>query len=161
VLFFTVLISDFHAAYCNAWWIPYRIVCTILQDEASTLLQPVVSVASAALADIGTAAGYASDAGLDLSPLLAAIASPGATTRGTTAYTTAQLCLADAQSSVGMSTSAADAMLSGTSVTNAGSADAGVAGLLAATDASGQLSSLVSAGAYVRRTATNLANAST
>ena len=41
------------------------------------------------------------------------------------------------------------------------SAQAGVANLLAATDATGQLSSLVSAGAYVRRTATNLANAST
>jgi hypothetical protein len=47
VLFFTVLISDFHAAYCNGWWIPYRIVCTILQDEASALLQPVVSLATA------------------------------------------------------------------------------------------------------------------
>jgi hypothetical protein len=161
VLFFTVLISDFHAAYCNGWWIPYRIVCTILQDEASALLQPVVSLATAALADIGTATGYASDAGLDLSPLLTALASPGAITRGTAAYTTAQSCLADAQSSLGHSIGAAEAALSGTNVTNAGSADAGVAGLLAATDASGQLSSLVSAGAYVRRTATNLANAST
>ena len=114
-----------------------------------------------ALADIGTATGYASDAGLDLSPLLTALASPGAITRGTAAYTTAQSCLADAQSSLGHSIGAAEATLSGTNVTNAGSADAGVAGLLAATDASGQLSSLVSAGAYVRRTATNLANAST
>jgi hypothetical protein len=113
------------------------------------------------LADIGTATGYASDAGLDLSPLLTALASPGAITRGTAAYTTAQSCLADAQSSLGHSIGAAEATLSGTNVTNAGSADAGVAGLLAATDASGQLSSLVSAGAYVRRTATNLANAST
>ena len=82
VLFYTVLIAEFRADYRNGWWIPYRIVCTVLQDEASALLQPVVSLATAALADIGAAAGYASDTGVDLSPLQTALAAPGATTRG-------------------------------------------------------------------------------
>ena len=77
VLFYTVLIAEFRADYCNGWWIPYRIVCTVLQDEASALLQPVVSLATAALADIGAAAGYASDTGVDLSPLQTALAAPG------------------------------------------------------------------------------------
>jgi hypothetical protein len=161
VLFYTVLISDFRADYRNGWWIPYRIVCTVLQDEASALLQPVVSLGTAALADIGAAAGYASNAGLDLSTLQSALAASGATTRGTAAYTTAQSCLTDAQSSIDTCISTADAALAGLSITDVGSAKIGVANLLAAADAAGQLSSLVSAGAYVHRTATNLTNAST
>lgn len=161
VLFYTVLISDFRADYRNGWWIPYRIVCTVLQDEASGLSQPLVSLATAALADVGAAAGYASNAGVDLTPLQTALAAPGATTRGTAVYTAAQSCLADAQSSINTSISAADATLTGLGAADAGSAQAGVASLLAATDASGQLSSLVLAGAYTRRTAINLANAST
>jgi hypothetical protein len=161
VLFYTVLIAEFHADYRNGSWIPYRIVCTVLRDEASALLQTVVSLATAALADIGTAAGHASDAGVDLTALQLAIAAPGATTCGTSAYTAAQSSLADARSSFGNSINAADATLATASVTDADSAQSGVAGLLAATDATGQLSSLTLADAYVRRTAANLMNAST
>ena len=161
VLFYTVLIAEFRADYCNGWWIPYRIVCTVLQDEASALLQPVVSLATAVLTDIGAAAGYASDTGVDLSPLQSALAVPGATTRGTSAFVTAQSCLTDAQSSMGASIVAADATLTSTSVATAGSAQAGVAALSAATEATGRLTSLVSADAYLRRTSINLANAST
>jgi hypothetical protein len=161
VLFYTVLIADFRADYRNSWWIPYRIVCTVLRDEASALLQPVVSLATAALADIGVAAGYASDASIDLSLLRTAIAAPGATTRGTAAYTTAQSCLSAAQYSIDTSMSAADATLTGASLDGASSAQTAVTNLLAVTDATGQLSSLVAAGAYVHRSVTNLANAST
>lgn len=161
VLFYTVVISDFHADYRSGWWIPYCVVCTVLQDEASTLLRPATSLATVALADISMAAGYASDAGVDLSPLQTALAAPRATTRGTAAYTAAQTCLADAQSSIDTSIVAADATLTGVSVVDASTAQAGAATLRAATDATGQLSSLVSAGAYARRTAANLANAST
>ena len=161
VLFYTVLIAEFRADYRNGWWIPYRIVCTVLQDEASALLQPVISLVTAALADIGTAAGYATDAGVDLSPLQIALAAPGATTRGTSAFTIAQSCLTAAQFSIATSIEVADATLAATSLANAGSAQAGVARLSAATEASGQLTSLVSARAYIRRTSINLANAST
>ena len=98
---------------------------------------------------------------MDLSPLQTALAAPGATTRGTAAYTAAQSCLSGTQSSITTSIGAANAALANVDVADAGSAQVGVANLLAATDATGQLSSLVSAGAYVRRTATNLANAST
>jgi hypothetical protein len=161
VLFYTVLISEFRADYCSGWWIPYRIVCTVLQDEASALFQSVVSLATAVLSDIGVAAGFASDAGVDLSPLQAALTVPSATTRGTSAYTAAQASVIGAQSAIGIAAAAADASLSGVDVANAGSAQAGVAGLLTATDATGALCSLISAGAYVSRTATNLANAST
>ncbi len=161
VLFYTVLISDFRADYRNGWWIPYRIVCTVVQDEASALLQPSVSLATAVLADIGTGTGFASSAGMDLSPLQTALGAPGATIRGTEAYTAVLSCLSDTQSSIATSIGAANATLAGISVAEPGSAQVGVTNLLAATDATGQLSSLVSADAYVRRTAANLANAST
>jgi hypothetical protein len=161
VLFYTVLISEFQASYRNGWWIPYRIVCTVLRDEASELVQLATSLATTALTDVGAAAGYAMNAGLDLSPLQAVFAAPGATTRGTAAYSAAQDCLAGTNTSISASISVANGTLVGRTVADAGSAQAGVAGLLAATDAAGQLSSLVSAGAYVGRTATNLNNAST
>ncbi len=161
VLFYTVLISEFQASYRNGWWIPYRIVCTVLRDEASALVQLVASLATTALADIGAASGYALDAGVDLSPLQAALAAPGATTRGTAAYSAAQNCLVGTGTSISTSISIATGTLVGSTVVATGSAEAGVASLLAATDAAGQLSSLVSAGSYINRTATNLAYAST
>jgi hypothetical protein len=161
VLFYTVLISDFCAYYRNGWWIPYRIACTVLQDEASALSQPFVSLATAALADVGAAAGYASAAGFDLSSLQTALAAPGATTRGTAVYTAAQSSLIEAQSSINTSVNTASTKLTGLGAADADSAQAGAANLLAATDASGQLSSLLSAVAYTRRAATSLANAST
>jgi hypothetical protein len=161
VLFYTVLISEFQASYRSSWWIPYRIVCTVLRDEASELIQFAASLATTALADIGTASGYAMDVGVDLSPLQAALAAPGATTRGTAAYAAAQNCLVGTNTSISTSILAANGALVDATVAGAGSAEAGVAGLLTATDAAGQLSSLVSASSYIGRTATNLTNAST
>jgi hypothetical protein len=161
VFFYSVLLSEFRADYRNGSWIPYRIVCTVLQDEASELIQSVVSLASAVLTDIGTAAGYAADAGVDLSAVNAQLAAPGATVRGTAAYTAARSSLIDARSSIVSSTDQADWTLRGMDPAGAASAQAGVAGLLAATDATGRLSGLTSAGAYVRRAEVNLANAST
>ena len=100
VLFYTVLISEFQASYRSSWWIPYRIVCTVLRDEASELIQFAASLATTALADIGTASGYAIDMRVDLSPLQAALAAPGATTRGTAAYAAAQNCPEDGWHSI-------------------------------------------------------------
>ncbi len=161
VLFYTVLISDFYADYCCGWWIPYRIVCTVLRDEASAVSPTAVSLATAALADISTATAYAADGRVDLSTLQTALATSGATTRGTTAYAAAQSSLMDAQSSIDSSIDTADTALTGMSVTDANSAQVAAANLVAATDVTSQLSSLVSARTYIRRTAANLANAST
>jgi hypothetical protein len=161
VFYYTVLIADFHADYATGTWIPYRIVCTVLQDEAAALLQAAVSLATMALADIGVAATYAVDCGIDLSASQSALAAPGATTRGTAAYTSAQIGLSQASSTIDARIVTANATLAEANIENAGSAAAGVAAVRTATDASGQLTSLYSTQAYVRRTATNLANAST
>jgi hypothetical protein len=161
VLLYTVLISDFRADYRNGWWIPYSIACTVLRDEAWGFSQAGTSVASAARADIGTAIGYAAEGGVDLSPLQSALAASDAVTRGTSAYSTALFSLTDAQSSIASATDAADATLAGTTFAGEVSAQVGAANLITATDAAGQLSSLVTSSAYLCRTQVNLANAST
>jgi hypothetical protein len=161
VFFYTVLIASFHAEYRNDRWIPYRITCVVLRDEASALIQSVVSLSTAALADISTGAGYAIGAGLDLSPIQSAVIAPGANVRGTTAYTSAQSSLAEAQTSIDVSIDTASSTLANADIEGAGSSRVGVAGLLSASDATGRLSSLISARSYVRRVAVNLANAST
>ncbi len=161
VFFYTVMITDFRADYRSGWWIPYRIVCTGLQDEASTLFEQAASLVTTSLSDISAAAGYASDAGLDLSPVRASLTAPGATVRDTGAYTTAQWNLVDTQSLVSSSADTANGKLESIDLGSVRSAQDGVTALGAAVDASGQLSSLNAAGFYVRRAAINLANAST
>ena len=161
VFFYTVLISDFRADYRNSWWIPFRIICTVLCDEASALISSVISLATMALGDIGTAIGYASAGGVDLSGTQVALSAPGATTRGTAAYTAAQASLTDAQSSIDASAAPANATLSGLDFTDMTTAQEGVSGLLTATNVCGQLSALSAARPYVIRTATNMTNAST
>jgi hypothetical protein len=161
VFFYTVMISVFHADYRNRWWIPYRLVCTVVQDEASGLQHLAGSLIAAVIEDIGAATAYASAGGVDLSPLQTALVTPGAATRGTAAYTSSQSYLTDARSSLNTSIDAAGARLTGIDLEGAGSAQAGVAALSTASDAAGQLSALVTAEAYVNRAATNLTNAST
>jgi hypothetical protein len=161
VFFYTVLIAEFRADYRSGWWIPYRIVCTVLQDEASVLLEQAVSLAASALMDAGAAASYASGAGVDLSPVQVALGAPGATTRGTAAYTAAQASLVQGQSSLDGSMDAANDTLGNIDFASVASAQDGVAALGAAAEASGQLTALTTANAYLQRTATNLNNAST
>jgi hypothetical protein len=161
VFFYTVMISEFHADYRNGWWIPYQITCTVLRDEASALIQPFVSLATAALTDIGNAASDALSAGFDLSPVQTALGAPGATIRGTAAYSAAQASLASAQSSMEASIGAADTALSGIDLANVSSPDVGAASLLEASSVAGQLGSMTSARSYVSRAAINLTNAST
>ncbi len=134
--------------------------CTVLQDEASALIEVAVALTSAVIGDINTAVGYASDAGLDLSGLPPVLAAPGASTFGTAAFTAAQASLNDAQSSIGASAGSAETTLAAISFADICTAQDGIAGLSAAADASGQLASLASAGALVRRAAVNLGNAS-
>jgi hypothetical protein len=79
-------------------------------------------------------------------------------TRGTVPFVTAQAELAFATSSITDAANAADAKLTATHYAEAATAQDGVDALSTATDASGQLASLVLADAYIRRAASNHAN---
>jgi len=161
VFFYTVLIGEFRADYRNGWWIPFRISCTVLQDQASAIVQPVISLTTAALADGGTAISLASSVGVDLSMLSTAIGAPNATVRGTEAYTAAQTSIIGAQAALASSVDSANATVADYNAGSGSAAQGAVVNLLSVTDAFQQLSALTSANSYVGRTAVNLANAST
>src|SRR5581483_2518914 len=68
--FYSVVVARFEADYAGANWIPYRIACTVLRDEAEAVVEAVLSLAATALGDLASAAALGG--GIDLSgPLLA------------------------------------------------------------------------------------------
>ena len=54
---YAVIIASFHADYRRSNWIPYRISCAVLQDDASAVEQLLLSTAQEAAQDLATAAG--------------------------------------------------------------------------------------------------------
>ena len=161
VFFYTVVISQFQADYATSNWIPYKITCTVLRDEASALIEGALSLAASVLSDIGTAVTRAASGGVDISALPSAMTDPSSTVRDTAAYGTAQSGLAGAQASLGGAINDVETTLPATTITGPGTAASGVANLTSAVGASQQLSQLTLAQAYVGRAATNLATAST
>ena len=161
VFFYTVVISQFQADYATTNWIPYRITCTVLRDEASALIEAALSLGATVLSDIGTAVGQAASGGVDLSSLQTAMSDPSATVRDSAAYGVAQSGLAGAQSSLSSAIGAPATTLPASAVTSSGTAAGGVASLTSAVSAAQRLSQLTVAQAYVGRAASNLANAST
>ena len=161
VFFYTVIISQFHADYATSSWIPYKITCTVLRDEASAAIDAAVSLAATVVSDVGTAISQAASGGVDISSLQTAISSPQAMVRDTSAYGTAQSGLSGAQSSLTAAINNAGTQLSTSAVTASGTAASGIATLTTAAGAAQQLSQLTVAQAYVGRAAINLANAST
>ncbi len=161
VFFFTVLIAQFEAEYQNPGWVPYRIRCTVLRDEASAAVNAVLSLAASALADMTAATGLAGAAGLDLSSALAAVTAPGATVRGTAAYVSAQAATESANASLQQELSASGALLDQPPVASVPTADQGIATLTTAVGAAQQLAALTASYGYLGRVSSNLANAST
>jgi hypothetical protein len=161
VFFYTVVISQFQADYATSNWIPYKITCTVLRDEASALVETALSLGATVIGDIGAAVTQASSNGVDLSSLQTTMSDPSATVRDTAAYGMAQVGLASAQSSLASAVAVPAAVLPTSTVTAAGTAESGVASLTSAVNAAQQLSELTVAQAYVGRAAANLANAST
>jgi hypothetical protein len=160
VFFYTVLISEFQADYRNGWWIPYRIACTVLRDEAAVSYLPAISLVASISSDVGMAISLASNGDLDLSALQATIDEPQATTRGADSYSAALQGLQGARESLNSSIA-----LTSTAITNFGAtapetAQDAVSGLLETTDSAGQLSMLTASSFYLQRAATNLTNAS-
>jgi len=144
--FYTVIIERFDADFRRPNWIPYRISCTVLRDEAEAVVSTVLSLASSIGADL-TAANSAG-AGLDLSASTAALAAIGATTRGTSNY-------AQAQAQINASASQAN-----TSLTTTGQQLTATTDVTTATALAGRAATLANARAYLQRASVNLSNAS-
>ena len=161
VFFYTVIISEFQADYQNGSWIPYRLACTVLRDEASALTTAAVSVGADALADAGTALGFATSAGVDLAPAQAALLLQGATVRDTAAYVAARSAVAAGNTQLDQGITLAEGALNSLSPIPAGGVAAGVASLANAATAAEALATLTAARSYLGRTSVNLMNVGT
>jgi hypothetical protein len=156
-----VLIQRFEADYRNGWWIPYRIACSVLRDEASSPIQVIGSLADDLGSDLAIAVAQASSAGLDISGAAAAISAPDAVIRNSSGFINAQNVLANSSALISQQTQTAGNNLAGANFDNADSADNGITDLSTAVSASQQLASLSTANAYLGRVMTNLGNTGT
>jgi hypothetical protein len=149
--FYSVIIRLFEAEYTRSNWIPYRIACTVVRDEAEALVETATSLGAGILADLSAAS--AASTGLDFTAATFAVSARGATTSGSAAYTSASAALRGSAGQIATSISGAESGLSSASLGTA-------AGLTQATGAAGQLAALTNAGGYVNRAQVNLLNAS-
>ena len=138
---YTVILGHFHADYRSPWWIPYRISCTVVRDEAATAVSAILDLGSTISADLLSA-------GLLGASAVSAIAAAGAVVIGTPAYATAQTTIAATLSGITTQIAATEPSLQTSSVS-------------AAVTASGLLAQLSNARPYVQRAGRNLADATT
>jgi len=138
---YTVVIDNFEADYRSPWWIPYRLSCAVVRDEAASLVTDLLSLAPAITNDLATAGTFAATAAL-------AVSAPGATTAGTAAYTAATAALNTTVNGLESQIAAAEPAIQASDVPTAATA-------------CGLLAQLTAARAYAARAARNLAAAST
>jgi len=150
--FYSVVIARFDADYSRSTWIPYRITCTVLRDEAEAVVLAVASLTADALSDLTSAAGFSS--GIDLSGSLTSLAAPGATTLGSDAYGTSLATLGGASAQIDASVAAQETMLNTATPDTTG-------GLTQAVGSAGTLAALTATRGYLQRASVNLQNAST
>jgi hypothetical protein len=153
VFVYSVLIREATLDFRAPWFIPFRVVCTVLQDEAAALVSTALSLGASLLADAAAATGAAADSGLDLSAVTAAFNQPNVASPGGAEYRRAVSALAGAQGQAAFGIDSATATLSAP-LTSA-------VGFPSIVQSAGTLASLVTAQAYLGRASANLVNAST
>jgi hypothetical protein len=142
VLYYQVIIADLRLTYTNPWWIPYRITCRVVADQAQLTAAEIIGTATAIADDLAAASAFA-----DVSGAIAAISPAGALTAGTQANYAATVALAGSAASIAQGIAAAEQGLQANDVPS----------LVAA---AGSLATLVSAQGYVARAFVNLENVS-
>lgn len=138
---YTVILARFEANYQSPWWIPYKISCTVVRDEAAAAVSTILDLGSTVSADLLSAGVLGSSA-------MSAVAAAGAIVIGTPAYAAAQTAIASTLSGIATQIAATEPSLQTSSVS-------------AAVTASGLLAQLSVARPYVQRAGRNLADATT
>ena len=160
VFFYSVVIASFEVEYRKQWWLPYRLSCTVLLDQAEPVPDPIGSLDTQTATDLGFASDMAGSAGISLASAQAAIAAPGAVTPGTSAFAAAESLVGQAQSQVTDGIAQAESQLgtatSAVPLLGPGAAAASVAAIGVIGSAAGQLAALVAAKGYIGRTLLNL-----
>ena len=137
---YTVIIEDFEADYRSPWWIPYRLSCVVLRDEAATITTAIVALAPAIATDLASAGVYGATAAT-------AASAAGATTAGTSAYRAASQAVNSAVASLDSQIVVTEPTIQAPDVPTAAIA-------------CGLLAQLTAARAYAARAARNLSAAS-
>lgn len=153
VLTYSVVIREFQASFTQPGWIPFRVCCTVLRDEAAALIEAPLSLVASVLGDGAIAGAAALAGGISLALATDALGKPDATRRASPAHTAAQRALADAQAALRAGEDAAGAALDPDALTKA-------ATLPASVDALQRLALFAQARAHAGRAMANLANAS-
>ena len=161
VFYYTVVLTRFDSDYRNGWWIPFRVECTVLRDEAATIVDNVASLAQDATGDVSSALTWSGGTVTSLGGLPSAMAAPDATTRGSAAYLAAQADLLSAQNDLSLAIGTAGATVTNAAIDTATSAPTAITQLSLATTAAQQLGSFAIGQGYLSRAAINLAGAST
>jgi hypothetical protein len=175
VFSYQVIVSEFAADTKSVDPVPYKITCMVLQDNSASLGSAVVSLVAQLVADVasGNVVGALSVASAGVAPLIsaasAAVAVPGATTLGTSAYAAALIAVNSTGSSIDAALGSANLTLGqyGASLLNSSQAatmPASIPALSAdvngAARSAGDVANLASAAGYFGRASVNLQNAS-
>jgi hypothetical protein len=158
---YSVIVNRFDAEYQTNTWIPYRLKCLIVRDEAYSPMIEQTPLQSSVVADVSNACAGVSVLGLDLLSVVAATNASGSTVLGSGEYVMAQNSIVSARSAVSAQMASAENIMETTETANPTSPRILIANLLSAVGYAEQLGILSSAGAYLGRAAINLANAST
>jgi hypothetical protein len=161
VFFYSVILSDFQALYENGAWIPYRITCAVLRDEASSFISAPVSLADSLISDISTATASSSGASLDFTSLQASLAAPSVTMQDTSAYGSACTGIATMQSTVAAQIATEESSLQANTTSFDTSTLSALQSLSVAAQSAQMLAGLSMTRAYLGRAAINLSYAST
>ena len=122
---YSVVIAEFQAQYERSNWIPYRVSCTVLADDAAALAQATVSIAGLVLGDLAAATAYP---GVDADAAVTALGVPGSVGEAASVLALSQLNTGIAQSM----TVAGAAMVSAGDVGSAAASAGALAQLAAA-----------------------------
>lgn len=163
VFIYSVVIKRFIADYRNGWWIPYKITCAIVMDEASVAVDRVASPGEAIRGDLGSANELGSLTGADMSAIAAASSTSYALSEGTSAVTALSQTVSQTIIALDDSIACAETDVSSAAAVTDTSSSAIVAVTLvdSVVGMCGQLAASVTARAYLARACTNLANLGT
>jgi hypothetical protein len=140
---YTVIIDSLSMEFRNPWWIPYDISCTVVSDQAQSLLDYAPDLSDVILADLTSAALY-----YNVSNSIAATSVSDALTQGNAGYAAATTTLAGTVQSINAAIQASQVNLASTN-------------LATLVSASGTLAQLCAARGYVERSISNLNGAVT
>lgn len=160
VFCYTVVVNRFDAEYKSSAWIPYRLLCTVLRDDAAPVLPVAPSLGTTVLSDLTVAAAQCSDVGVDFTEVQAALAVPGAFTLGSDAYTAARATIATTQSAILFQMTSVETTLTSVLLSYVASPEPLASNLQSVVVAAQQLANLTYGNSYVARAARNLQNAS-